>query len=666
MTFTHDDYTIAWICALPLEMAAAETMLDEIHCPLPQQSTDPNAYIVGRLRSHNIVIACLPSGAYGTTSAATVLSHMLPTFPSLRFGLMVGIGGGVPSKKFDIRLGDVVVSMPTASSGGVVQYDYGKALSGRFQRIGSLNKPPLCLLTAVSQIRSRYIVRDAPIEGIISDTLRKHQRMRQDFSRPDVDWLFSPAYDHQDSKPDCSTCDHDQRVDRMPRETKEPHIHYGLIASGNQVMKDAKTRDDIARDMDILCFEMEAAGLMDQLPCLVIRGISDYCDSHKNNQWQGYAALAAAAYAKDLLAVVPIAFSRKRDSGETENASATLSGENLECLRSLGFREQEHRFNEIHTAMRTCTWLLEDLQYQAWMARSRGLFWIKGNPGSGKSVLMKFAVQSMAYINTRDLVVSFFINGRGTHLQKTPLGLFRALLNGMLESFPQYLSQLTQLFEDREKRFGAYEAGRWNWAEKELQDFMSRVLTEGTNRRPVLIFVDALDECGTDAARSLLAYFKDLMKNVECEGGQLKICFSSRHYPILGLDTTPAIWVEEGNNKDIQFVIQDLLKEIEPAETRQELEEKIFAKAQGGFQWAVLVCNKVIKEKTHGTKVQKLHRMLKLIPEALDQLYSDILSDVQETERHQMLKLFRWVLFAERPLSAQELRDALSIDEDTD
>ncbi|EED22364.1 conserved hypothetical protein [Talaromyces stipitatus ATCC 10500] len=117
--FTHDDYTIAWICALPLEMAAATTMLDEIHRPLPQHPTDPNAYTVGRLRSHNIVIACLPSGMYGTTSAATVLSHMLPTFPSLQFGLMVDIGGGVPSKKVDIRLGDVVVSMPTASSGGV-------------------------------------------------------------------------------------------------------------------------------------------------------------------------------------------------------------------------------------------------------------------------------------------------------------------------------------------------------------------------------------------------------------------------------------------------------------------------------------------------------------------------------------------------------------------
>lgn len=183
--------------------------------------------------------------------------------------------------------------------------------------------PPLCLLTAMSKLRSNYLLRGMPIEGTISDTLQKHQHMRQDFSRPDVDWLFSPTYDHRDSESDCSTCDHNQSVDRLPRATEEPHVHYGLIASGNQVMKDAKARDSIAREMDILCFEMEAAGLMDQLPCLVIRGICDYCDSHKNKHWQGYAALAAAAYARDLLAVVPVTVRNKKDLVEIKTGEKT-------------------------------------------------------------------------------------------------------------------------------------------------------------------------------------------------------------------------------------------------------------------------------------------------------------------------------------------------------
>jgi nucleoside phosphorylase len=93
-----------------------------------------------------------------------------------------------------------------------------------------------------------------------------------------------------------------------PERTEEednPTIHYGLIASANQLMKDATVRDKLVAEKDVLCFEMEAAGLMNQFPCLVIRGICDYSDSHKNKEWQGYAAMAAAAYAKDLLCRVP-------------------------------------------------------------------------------------------------------------------------------------------------------------------------------------------------------------------------------------------------------------------------------------------------------------------------------------------------------------------------
>jgi hypothetical protein len=139
---SHDDYTVAWICALPLGMAAAKVMLDEIHSSLSQPSTDRNNYTLGRRAGHNVVV-CLPSGVYGTTSAATVFAQMLPTFPRLHFGLMVGIGGGVPREDTDIRLGDVVVSLPSETSGGVIQYYFGKTLrNGQFQRIGSLNKPP--------------------------------------------------------------------------------------------------------------------------------------------------------------------------------------------------------------------------------------------------------------------------------------------------------------------------------------------------------------------------------------------------------------------------------------------------------------------------------------------------------------------------------------------
>ncbi|RHZ43106.1 uncharacterized protein CDV56_100225 [Aspergillus thermomutatus] len=198
MSFRHDDYTIAWICALPLEMTAAKAMLDKVHPSLPQPETDHNVYTLGNISGHNVVVACLPSGVYGTTSAAIVLAHMLPTFPSLRFGLMVGIGGGVPGKVADIRLGDVVVSMPTAASGGVIQYDYGKTLrDGRLQRTGSLN--PQYLLTAVSQIRSDYMVRDSLLKkGGIGKTqiaLELAYRARQKVLGNSIFWIPCMSYE---------------------------------------------------------------------------------------------------------------------------------------------------------------------------------------------------------------------------------------------------------------------------------------------------------------------------------------------------------------------------------------------------------------------------------------------------------------------------------------
>ncbi|RDH16249.1 hypothetical protein M747DRAFT_267006 [Aspergillus niger ATCC 13496] len=654
MTFAHNDYMVAWICALSLELAAAKAILDEVHPPLSQPASDHNVYTLGRIGSHNVIVACLPGGVYGTISATAVASHMVSTFRNIRFGLMVGIGGGVPSQSADIRLGDVVVSMPTATSGGVIQFDYGKTLrGGHFQHTGLLNKPPPVLLKAISQVKSDYMTGKRLIGDILNDTLQNSEELKEQFSRPKADWLFSPTYDHDDSKYNCLACDQTQLVNRPERRTDDPCIHYGLIASGDQVMKDAKTRDFIARDLDILCFEMEAAGLMDELPSLVIRGICDYCDSHKNKRWQGYAALTAAAYAKALLSVVPATLSRERDLCNSEK----------ECLRSLSFREQEYRYNDIHPAMHTCAWLFEDPQYKAWLNSRQGLLWIKGNPGAGKSVLMKFAVQSMADKNAGKLV-SFFIHGRGTTLQRTPLGLFRALLNAMLCSFPDYLCQLTQSFVDREKRYGSYEEGRWTWPEEELRKLLSQILTEGTKNSPVIVFIDALDECGKDSARTLLTYFKDLMEAVKCKGGQAKICLSSRHYPILGHHMIPSICMEQQNTNDIQRVVGGMLKEIEAEEDRKYFESEVLSKARGGFQWAVLVCNRVIEENIIGTKREDLRSKLADIPEALDGLYSRILNDVHESDRQQMVKLFQWILFAKRPLSAHELRDALSIDID--
>jgi nucleoside phosphorylase len=304
----HHDYTVAWVCALPLEMAAAKAMLDEIHPDLPTSSNDQNTYVLGRIHAHNVVIACLPSGVYGTTSAATVATQMPFTFRSIRFGLMVGIGGGVPGKDVDIRLGDVVVSKPTGGFGGVVQYDFGKTVAqGVFERTGSLNKPPQILLTAIAKLQADQIVMGkSRVPEYLSGMITMHPVMQAKFTYrgEEQDRLFDATYDHYGSENACNICEASRLVTRLARDRHDPVIHYGLIASGSQVIKHGGTRDKLGQELGILCFEMEAAGLMDNFPCLVIRGICDYADSHKNKQWQEYAAATAAAYAKELLSVI--------------------------------------------------------------------------------------------------------------------------------------------------------------------------------------------------------------------------------------------------------------------------------------------------------------------------------------------------------------------------
>jgi nucleoside phosphorylase len=116
------NYTVGWICAISTEYVAAQAFLDEEHeGPKYVSPNDNNDYTLGKVGKDNVVIAVLLDGEYGISSAASVARDMLHSFPNVRIGLMVGIGGGAPSPKHDIRLGDIVVSTPRDGNGGILQ-----------------------------------------------------------------------------------------------------------------------------------------------------------------------------------------------------------------------------------------------------------------------------------------------------------------------------------------------------------------------------------------------------------------------------------------------------------------------------------------------------------------------------------------------------------------
>ena len=237
-------YTVGWICALPVEFIAAQALLDEEHNDIPPVAQhDNNSYALGRIARHNVVVAVLPDGEYGTVSAAAVARDMLHSFPNVRIGLMVGVGGGAPSPRHDVRLGDVVVSSRDGGRGGVFQYDYGKAVQNQdvsFQHTDFLDQPPMALRTAVSALKSRYKRKGHQLNASIEEALQRWPRLRDEYQRPDPegDRLYQSSVVHPNTAEGCkAACSSDpgHLVERTKRGElqDDPAVHYGLIASAN-------------------------------------------------------------------------------------------------------------------------------------------------------------------------------------------------------------------------------------------------------------------------------------------------------------------------------------------------------------------------------------------------------------------------------------------------
>ncbi|EXJ68419.1 uncharacterized protein A1O5_08211 [Cladophialophora psammophila CBS 110553] len=694
-----DDYHVGWISALPLEEAAALDMLDERHGPIQQPSYDPNNYILGRIGPHNVVIACLPQGVIGPVSAASVAIPMRGTFPSLQFILLVGVGGGVPTTQHDIRLGDVVVSRPTGQFGGVVQYDFGKTLhQGRFVRTGSLNRPPDVLLSAVSSLEAEHRSQGgSQISAILEDVVRRNPRRWKACIYPsmDKDELFVPSYAHQSSESGlCEACDRGNLVDRPLRTETYPVIHYGLIASGSQVIRDAIMRERLSAELDVLCFEMEAAGLMNYFDCLVIRGICDYSDSHKNKQWQEYAAATAAAYAKELLLIIhPVPSlrtamaDRTRSSSEGDNTQSSqglsfqegsastsntgpLSAKGYssaaaesECLKSLWFREMGGRRDNIDRAAEgTCSWLTEHSDYQKWAAQNHGLLWITGSPGAGKSVLLDTLVSAVEKQRDESVIVaSFFIHGRGTEMQKSPAGLYRSILHQILTKAKILLTELANSFVLKEQNQGKY-GHAWTWHEKGLFDFLNTRAKQYT-RHSIKIFIDALDECGEETARKLSSELWSLTTPTLEGRSSISVCITCRHYPVMDLFGAPEICVENQNSDDIsRFVQGGLALVFNNPRSRKDLEYAILHKAAGNFLWTALILEQAKRKGRRGYGLEKICREIQNSSPELGQIYKEALVKIPPEDRTDALRLFQWVCLTEEPLSLNQLRYALAFD----
>ncbi|KAJ6268173.1 hypothetical protein PSV08DRAFT_411191 [Bipolaris maydis] len=303
------DYHVAWICPVAdLELLPARLMLDEEH-PTPPYDThyDENTYLCGTISGHAVVVATCPQGGTGNVNAGRLTGPMFKTFPNIRMAVLVGVGGGIPREEVpdepldDIHLGDVVVGWPGDDGPACVYHERGKAkVDGEFHMVGTIQNPDWRLTQALSILASDHEMGKTTFEV----QLRRLQRTKRakKFAHPGLenDKLFRAEHHHVGSYGSgCKDCDASKLVER-PQRTEENLetlvFHQGRIATGNAVIQDAELRDKIrARCNGALCVEMEAAGVDASRRCLVVRGISNYADSHKNDLWRAHAAGNAAA-----------------------------------------------------------------------------------------------------------------------------------------------------------------------------------------------------------------------------------------------------------------------------------------------------------------------------------------------------------------------------------
>ncbi|CAH0049118.1 unnamed protein product [Clonostachys solani] len=659
---SYADYTVAWICALPKERAAATVMLDDRHEGLPRLPGDTNSYSFGNIRQHNIVITCLPSGHYGTVNAAVVANNLARSFPQIVFRLMVGIGGGVPNiPNIDIRLGDIVVGHD------VLQYDLGKTTQGgEFHCTSSPVKPPPEMLTAVSELRGCHEYEQSQISAILRDVYSHVPGMKH-YQNPVhcPDRLFDSTYEHVPSKENCDQCDQSRLIQRLPRASTAPQIHYGTIASGNRVIKHAESRDTWAKK-GCLCFEMEAAGLIDHFPCLVIRGICDYCDSHKSKEWQEYAATTAAAFAKELLLSMPPAPHPNPEVGtpafvelDREPHSDKKLSQKLEKLYdSLKFDHMDDRRQHIKRAhLKTCKWLLGTNKYSDWIDPGKirqhgGFLWLKGKPGSGKSTMMKFILESSLKKKQDRAILSFFFHARGHALEKSTAGLYRSILYQILKHDPK----LKFILNPRRHLGHFSHESRLEWTNELLKELIEEAIERLTSS--VVCFIDALDECKDDEVRDMVAFFERLGELAIANGVGLLVFFSSRHYPHITLRDGIGLQInldeQEDHDADIAEYINYELR-IGDSKLAQDIKNEVREKASGVFMWTVLVVSILNRERG---RMHALRQRLREIPQTLNDLFFDILSRDSGDEEETLL-CFQLILFAQKPLTPLELHFAI-------
>ncbi len=346
---SRDEFSIAVICALKSESDAVRAMFDDDWEDGPKYTKvkgDTNAYAMGRIDVHNVVLAYMPG--IGKVNAARLTGNLHFSFPQIRLGLVVGICGGTPfiretlrdPRDMDVFLGDVIISTQVA------QYDLGHLYQKKFKSMDTLentlgrpNDEIRAFLHKIQGLKDRKRL-EHRTRDYIAHVLQQEGFEKSNYQGEDKDILYESDYRHKhQEKTDCASaqcgnnedevcekalwltceelkCDSEKRARRnrlkkdrndaanqasaskKGAEPPSPRVHFGCFASGDSVVKSAYHRDYLATSIEAVGFEMEGSGAWEGVPVVVIKSVVDYADSHKSYLWQKYGAVCGAACMK--------------------------------------------------------------------------------------------------------------------------------------------------------------------------------------------------------------------------------------------------------------------------------------------------------------------------------------------------------------------------------
>ncbi|KAJ5994288.1 hypothetical protein N7451_010012 [Penicillium sp. IBT 35674x] len=297
---SHGDFTVGWVTAIRKEYTAARQILDEefetTNFVLPR--SDRNTYTYGRVRSHYVLITCLENAQYGINSASDAADDMRSSFPMIRLLLIVGIAGGIPTLANDIRLGDIII--------GTEIVRYVGAATDEFEHSSHVEPAGRALFTGTQGLAVQ-LDEGLDLYDLLEKTFTKTQKIKDDYQKPQdsIDRLWKADYEH-DSSCECLSSLNETKLVSRPRRPDYDRIkvHSGKIGSTDKTAGHAGIRDNVGKKLGVLCSKEEPASATNKFPCLHIRGICDYADSHNNDMWKGYAAASASIYAKQLLQTI--------------------------------------------------------------------------------------------------------------------------------------------------------------------------------------------------------------------------------------------------------------------------------------------------------------------------------------------------------------------------